>query len=360
MRILIDVGHPSDVHLFRNFCFEMTKKNHKILFTARNKEVTFKLLDAFMLNYIPYGRPYKSSIGKLFGLIKFDYQLFRIARKFKPDLFLCHGSFYASHIAFLLHKPFITFEDTGNMEQILLYKPFTDVILTPESFLRNLGNNQIRFKGSKELAYLHPNQFKPKTEILNKIGVKINEKFVLLRFVGWNATHDLGHTGISNQNKRNAISELSKYAKVFISSETELPVEFRKHQINIPPEEILNVMYFSSLLYGESATMSSECAMMGTPAIFVNNANISYTKEQEFRYDLVYNYSESQLDQQKSIQKAIALIQLPDLKKVWYTKWQRMISDQIDLTAFMVWFVENYPHSFKIMKGNPEYQFTFK
>jgi hypothetical protein len=31
-----------------------------------------------------------------------------------------------------------------------------------------------------------------------------------------------------------------------------------------------------------------------------------------------------------------------------------MLSDKIDVTAFMVWFVENYPESVKIMKENPD------
>ena len=161
MKILIDVGHPSDVHLFRFFYEEMVRRNHKILFTARNKEVTYKLLDKFHMPYIPYGKPFKNSIGKIFGLFQFDTHLFKISRKFNPDLFFSHGSIYSSHVAFLMRRPFITFEDTGNMEQILLYKPFSKVILTPHSFKRNLGKKQIRFNGSKELAYLHPNYFKP-------------------------------------------------------------------------------------------------------------------------------------------------------------------------------------------------------
>jgi len=37
-----------------------------------------------------------------------------------------------------------------------------------------------------------------------------------------------------------------------------------------------------------------------------------------------------------------------------------MLSDKIDVTAFMVWFVENYPESAKIMKENPEYQWSFR
>jgi uncharacterized protein len=37
-----------------------------------------------------------------------------------------------------------------------------------------------------------------------------------------------------------------------------------------------------------------------------------------------------------------------------------MLKQTIDVTAFMVWLVENYPASFKTMKENPQYQERFK
>ena len=359
MRILIDVGHPSDVHLFKYFYEEMSRKNHQILFTARDKEVTIGLLDAYRSNYISYGKPFKSRFGKLFGIFKFDCQLYRLARHFKPDLFFTHGSFYASHVAFLMRKPFITFEDTGNLEQILLYRFFADVILTPDTFVRNLGKKHLRFKGTKELAYLHPRNFVPDESVLNEIGVRPGERFVLLRFVGWNASHDSGHHGITFSNKLRVIREISKTARVFISSESPLPEEIVHLKISIAPEKILSVMYFADLLYGESATMASECAIIGTPAIFVNNARISYTLEQELKYDLIYNFTESDEDQEKSIQKALGLLAMPDLKNTWRKKSSKLIHEQIDLTAFMVWFIEQYPESASILQSNPSFQDKF-
>ena len=37
-----------------------------------------------------------------------------------------------------------------------------------------------------------------------------------------------------------------------------------------------------------------------------------------------------------------------------------MLSEKIDLTAYLTWFLENYPESFKIHKEEPEYQERFK
>ena len=48
------------------------------------------------------------------------------------------------------------------------------------------------------------------------------------------------------------------------------------------------------------------------------------------------------------------------LKREWTRKRGKLLKDKIDVTAFMVWFIENYPQSFEIMKENPEYQEKFK
>ena len=62
----------------------------------------------------------------------------------------------------------------------------------------------------------------------------------------------------------------------------------------------------------------------------------------------MFNYSASVADQEKSIQKGIELLQQPNLKKEWKDKRERMLADKIDVTAFLVWFVENYPGSTKM------------
>ena len=54
------------------------------------------------------------------------------------------------------------------------------------------------------------------------------------------------------------------------------------------------------------------------------------------------------------------LLNTPNLKEEWQYRRQRMLQDKIDVTAFMVWFIENYPDSVKIMKENPNYQYNFK
>lgn len=359
LRILIDIGHPAHVHLFKNFAKDFEKKGNKVFFTTRVKEFEIELLKSNQFSFISFGKHYQSLFGKLFGLIKFDLQLLFAAVRFKPDIFLSHGSPYAACIAFLTFKPHITFEDTFNFEQIKLYRAFTKTILTSDYPHPALGKNEVNFSGYHELSYLHPNVFKPSETVLAALAVKSDERYVILRFVSWSATHDAGHSGFSLSNKLKVVEEFSKYAKVFISSEKPLPSELEKYKIPIAPEQMHDAIAFSSLMFGESATMVSEAAVLGIPGIYVDNTGRYYTKEQESKYGLVFNFTESEEDQKRSIQKGVSLLTTPDIRETWQLKRKKMLADKIDVTAFLVWFVENYPGSAKIMKDNPDFQKRF-
>ncbi len=339
MKILIDIGHPAHVHIFRNFAKEMTKKGHKVLMTCREKENTKALLEAYDLPYLSFGRPFHSLTGKISGLIFFNIRMLWVLLKFRPDVTLGHSSMYAAQMSWLLGIPHVSVEDTGNMEQIMLYRPFSKAILVPESFHLELGKKQIRYKGNHELAYLHPNQFTPDPCIKQMLLVQENEPYVVIRFVAWGASHDSGHHGIGLKNKYAAIEAFSAYAKVFISSEKELPDDLKKYSLPTPPETIHDVIAFSSLLYGESATMASEAAVLGVPAIYLDDVGRCYTREEE-KYGLVFNYTESADDQRKSIEKGIEILSAGTNREEWEKKRQHFLADKIDVTAFLVDFIE--------------------
>lgn len=360
MNILIDVGHPAHVHLFRNFAIEMQSKKHKILFTCRDKEFEIYLLEHYRLPYKSFGRKYLSLPGKMLGLIEFDIKEFITGLRFRPDIFLSHGSIYAAHASALLGRPHISLEDTFNFEQIRLYKPFTNAILTSDYDHPFNSKKLIKYSGYHGLAYLHPKRFQPDVTVLKELGVQKDEKYTIVRFVSWKASHDIGHKGIIPENKLKAINSFKKNGKVYISSESELPDLLKPYQLKIPPHRIHDAIAFASLLFGESSTMAEEAAMLGTPAVYLFNNSTCYTKHLEDKYQLMFNFSESEEDQIKAIEIGQKLLEDPKIKEEWAVKCQKMLSEKIDVTAFLVWFVENWPESFKTMMENPGYQERFK
>ena len=362
MRLLIDIGHPAHVHLFKNFAKIMIEKGHQVFFTCREKEFEIELLKANGFTYQSFGPKYKSVIGKILGLLKFDYMEWKACRKFKPDILLSHGSMYAAHAAWLVRKPHIAFDDTYNMEQIHLYEPFTPVILTGDYDHPRISKKEIRYAGYHELSYLHPNYYTPNKEILKDLGIKPDEKYVLVRFIALNATHDIGNKGVPPQKKIEAVKALSKYAKVFISSEGELPQELEQYRLKTRPEQILDVMAFASLVWGESITIPAEAAVLGVPALNNNDMKSYYLIDEQDNYGLCFCYKANEKELDKALQKCIELLKRDkqELADEWRAKRDKLINDHIDVTAFLVWFVENYPESMRMMKENPDIQHRFK
>lgn len=361
MKILIDINHPAHVHYFKNSIRLLREKGHDIIITARDRYPVFPLLDAYNEKYYNRGKGSDHVIGKLLYIAVANARLLKIALKTRPHLFLSFGTPYPNHIAWLTRKPGINFQDTENATLMFaITKPFASVYCTPRCFQKDLGEKHIRFDGYMESTYLHPNYFTPNQSIYQLLKIPPHEKYIILRFVSWKASHDIGHRGISLEMKRKLVKQLSSYGSVFISSEAPLPQDLLPYSLRIPPQRMHDALAFASLLYGESATMASECAMLGTPSIYLDNNGRGYTTEEEKKYRLVFNYNESEEHQEKSLQKAMELLANNQLHAEMQLRRQKMLEDTIDVTAFMTWFIENYPQSRAKMKEDPHFQSTFK
>ena len=346
MKILIDMGHPAHVHLFKNFIWEMQKKGHEFKITGRDKDVTKQLLDAYQ---IPYELVGKMKPGKfnLFGeWIKRDIQILKIARKFNPDILMGTLNPAIVHAAKILGKKSIIFTDS-EPEAVkfpiadLITVPFADVIITLDSVRHCYGKKEVRVNSFKELAYLHPNWFTPNPKVLHDAGLGEDEDYIILRFVAWGAYHDVGRTGFDVNAKRRLLKELEKYGRIFISSESKLPDEFEKFRLPIRPEQIHDLLYYAKLLVCDSQTMATEAAILGTPVIrcnsFVGEKDMGNFLELEIKYDLMYNYSDSEI----AIEKAIQLAQNGQSKEQWQRKCQRLFREKIDISTYLIHFISN-------------------
>jgi uncharacterized protein len=85
--------------------------------------------------------------------------------------------------------------------------------------------------------------------------------------------------------------------------------------------------------------MVTEGAVLGIPGIYLDNSGRLYTKEQQEKYGLVFNYSESQEDQQRAIAKGVELLQTPGLKEEWQQRRDKMLVEKIDVTGWLVDFI---------------------
>ena len=347
MRIMVGVGHPKHVHFWKNIVRNLENKGHEVKIVARDKDLTLYLLDAFGLKYDIVGKNYKGLIKKAHGMLKVEFKLLKIAKEFKPDI-LAAGAPYLAHVSKLIGKPYICFTDSepANLVSWLSF-PFSNVICTPSCFRRRVNpKKHVAYNGYEELAYLHPSYFNPDLSVLDDLGLNKDDKFVIIRFVAWQASHDIGRKGLGVGTKRAFVNELEKYHKVFITSESKLPEEFEKYRITIPPHRIHDLLYYAQMLIGDTQTMTTEAGILGTPAIrcnsFVGENDMGNFIELEKKYDLIYSYR----DPDKALSKALELLKTDNLKREWQKKREKLLSEKIDVTKFMVEFIENYPRSF--------------
>ncbi len=344
MKILFDICHPAQVHLFKNAIWILRNKGHEIKITCREKDVTLDLLNIYGFEYEEIGVYKKTKLGKLLELIKADYKLYKIANKFRPDILVGgDGNIYITHISWLTGKKSIVFNDSENLVyEFPMMIPFASTICTPSCFKKDLGKKQIRFDGYKELAYLHPNYFTPNPSVLDEVGLSKHDIFIILRFVSWKASHDVGQHGI--QNKIELVRKLEKYGRVFITYEGRLDNELEKYKIKVSPEKLHDLLYYASLYVGDGGTTASEAAVLGTPAVFVSTIVSGYLYDEE-EYSLVHVFSDPKTGEEEGMKKALELLKDCNSKNDAIKRRKKLLDDKIDVTAFMTKFIENYPES---------------
>lgn len=343
-KILFCINTPAQAHTWRHVMEDLIKKGHSLEILARDYGSTPELLDSFGFSYHSF-KPLGKKVLRLFDIavhLKNDLQ---VSWKFNPAI-LVGFCVDVAFIGALLNKKSIIFLDNDPTHvQNEITSWFADAIVTPDCFRSDLGKKHIRVKAYKEMAYLHPNIFKPDPSILSDLGVAPGEKYALLRFNVFDAVHDIGRFGFTTEDKYDLVRELEKHARVFISPEGDLPADLVKYRLPVPYNRIHHILHYASLLVTDTQTMATEAAVLGSPAVRCNNFvgpnDAGNFIELENKYDLIYSFRSTQ----DAKRKAIQLIQQTDIKERWNQKRQQLLKDKIDLTRFMSDFIEYFPES---------------
>jgi predicted glycosyltransferase len=270
---------------------------------------------------------------------------YHAALRFEPAIILGFG-IDAGVTAARLRKPCIVFTDNDHTWfQNWLTAVSGATIVTPDCYHGNLGKKHIRISAYKELTYLHPNHFYPDPGVLNDLGVARDEKYVILRFNVLDAVHDIiASYGFSVTEQIKLANELSQYARVFVSPEARLPHELERYQLNIPYDKFHHALFYASLFVGDTGTTASEAAVLGTPSIMFHRKTKDIGNFADLkRYGLMeYYYENAEI----AIQKAITLIQRPELKEEWALKRSAMLKDKVDIVNYLVNMVEHNDPTF--------------
>ena len=265
MNILFDIAHPSDVHTYRHVRKKLISAGHNVLFMARDKDVVMELLDAYG---IPYEKGTRAGSGRIsigFELIKWFFKAFRLIKKHEIDLAVSLSSPSTAWAAKVNGIPHIMFNDTeSGVAQLIMARPATKTIYTPECLLADWGPKQTRYKSIHDMAYLRPEQFDPGKP-------ELKTPYALIRFVSWNASHDKGVQSTSSEMKKNLCSLLAGHMDIHISAEGPLPSELEQHRLAAPPHRLHNILAHAEIVVGDGATTATEAAVLGTPSVYISH-----------------------------------------------------------------------------------------
>jgi predicted glycosyltransferase len=299
--------------------------------------------------------------SSVLGLLYKEYELTKRVFKHKPDLLI--GTDWAIvHVGRLFNIPSLVFneDDTLATPENKFFYPFAKTLILPECCDRGLWEKKrVSYNGYHELAYLHPNHFIPESDIVYE-NLKSNQPFIIIRLVKLTATHDVGKKGLGLSIILKLIAKYENNYNFLVSLEDQVIPELENYRFRFNPGIMHHFIANAALVVSDSQTMVAEAAVLGTPSIRFNDfvGKLSYLEELEYKYGLTYGIKTDKPEE--LFLKAEQLLSKQNLKDDWKNRWDIMIKDKIDVTAFMVWFIKNYPESKRIMKENPDYQYKFK
>jgi hypothetical protein len=335
MNIVFDIGHPAQVHLFKNFLFYLEKNNFQITIFATNKDVVLDLLDYYHLSYIKLPKPDGKFFLSILRLIRRDFYIFW--KYFKLKFYVGFGtSISLSHLSiFSKFQSYILNEDDDNNVPLFTWMsyPFSTKIVNPDCIrFKGWKKKRILYNSFHELAYLHPNNFTPDNSILLKYGLKSKE-YIILRLNSLQAHHDVNAQGISHD-LYIKIKELLKEYVIIESKENS-----KTHQIK--PWDMHNVLAHAKMIISDSQTMTIEAAVLGIPAIRINTfMGISTViDELELKYGLAYGFNPHQEEQSLSTIKYLATD--TNVDKLWQERKEKMLAEKCDLNQWMIDYFEN-------------------
>lgn len=365
MNILIDIVHPAHVHLVRNFYHEMVGRGHKVVVTCKDIPSARQLLEMYKIPYIYLGEKKDNIWLKAVEQLWFNLRLLRIARKegctlaFGSSITLAHIAALSKWSLFGKRINAILLDDDDDEVEPLYAKyghPFADVVLSPMETPRKT-EKVVYYPAYHELAYLHPKRFVPDASVLDDAGIHYEldgkgnvvnvEPYFVMRFNAFKAHHDVGVVGLTIENKRRMVELLSQHGKVFITTERNIDEEFMPYQLRVPQDKVHSLLYYATMFVGDSQTMTSEAAVLGTPSIRCNTfvGRIHYLEEEEHRYGLTYGFRPDASEEMFARVEELLAMGTAALKAEWGKRREVLLKEKIDYTAFLTYFIESYPQS---------------
>lgn len=330
MKIIVTVQHAGHVHFFKHAIGELEAEGHEVFVFARENELSTELLERCDIDYELLAGASESLVSLARAQCMYEARLFGRAREIQPDVMTAIGGVAVSHVAALVDARSVVFYDTEHASIIRnLAFPFADVVCTPACFQDDLGDKHRRYDGYHELAYLHPDRFTPDPGVREAVGVGPDERLAVLRFGDWSSSHDVGESGFADP--RDVVERLEDAgARVVVTAEGDAGADLSSYGVSLPAERHHDLLAAADLYVGEGATTAAECAVLGTPAVYVNSLPLGYLTELDREYGLVSTFvGESR--HARALSEAARILAVDDDGR-WQRRRAELLTDKRDVT----------------------------
>jgi predicted glycosyltransferase len=117
------------------------------------------------------------------------------------------------------------------------------------------------------------------------------------------------------------------------------------------------LLYYASLYLGEGGTIAAEAAVLGTYAIHVSTTAKHCGIFTELQKYGLLDFFDAEVE---ALPKALELLKRPNIKIECRQNRNRLLKDKLEMTMFLVWLIESFPESIKIISVQPEFLDIFK
>lgn len=324
-------AHPSQVWVLHQVARELAS-HVRVVWYMRDKDRSAEIARALGVDYKLLSLARKGLLGNGFEMLVDTAKAIRETRRENIDLWVT--KFGAGNIAArLLGKKSFSFnDDDADLVPLIAatsYRFADRVLVTDVTRMGKYENKAVRYPSLHELFYLHPSRFSPDPEIRSELGLSGQDRYGIVRLSALTAHHDYGVRGLAKDFLLETIARYSHEVKIFISGEKALDADLEPYRIPIRPERMHHALAFADFFLGDSQTMTAEAAVLGTPALRLNDfvGRISYIAELE-RYGLAFGFRPG--EEQALAETLDSIIRGADTRQEFVLKRQEMLEDKID------------------------------
>jgi predicted glycosyltransferase len=277
-KVLFDLNHPVDVNFFKNTVISLINSNIKVDIIYRDRGKLKDILKYEMpIDPVLKGKHFNSFFKKIFGQLSRDFNLYFFLLKRKYEVVICFGPTSAIS-SWFSRTPYLAFDDDFEYK-IPFYHAnlFATKHIYPD-FIGYSNKKVIKYHGYKELAYLHPNYFKPQLIEIHKLGI-LENKYVFIRHIS--------SVSLNYKDTKDTLAELisllkSLNIKVLLSIEDKTLVNQIDPEIVVlkePLPDIYSLMYYALLAISYGDTVARECSLLGVPTVYLGGRNMMMHEE---------------------------------------------------------------------------------